>query len=336
MVSPKKSCFTALMYEMAAFGDLVQFVHAYGEQWSQGALWPHFTRYAFDRENNKRISEWSLEFYEKYIGPYSYTTRDLGIIYVPSGKLCWFAAGSGKRRIFAICNYVNQRLLKPFHDWLMSILRIIPMDGTFNQVRPLEYIAGKKEYYSFDLKSATDRWPLLYQFELVQSLFDRSFASSVVNSALGCNVFDVPFVKKPTRLSFVAGQPLGYYSSWPLFALSHHLLVWYSAEQVYPYRYFTDYAILGDDVVIADRRVASAYSANLERLGVSISHGKSLISKSGAYEFAKKFRIKGGTVDLSPVSLSSLRNFFHPYGLLAIAGTYRGKECRGIFEVLAL
>ncbi|KAL9277508.1 putative RNA-dependent RNA polymerase, mitoviral (mitochondrion) [Arabidopsis thaliana] len=30
---------------------------------------------------------------------------------------------------------------------------------------------------------------------------------------------------QPAKVSFVAGQPLGYYSSWPLFALSHHMVV---------------------------------------------------------------------------------------------------------------
>jgi len=98
--------------------------------------------------------------------------------------------------------------------------------------------------YSIDLKSATDRWPLLLLFELMQSLFDRSFASSVVNSTLGTNVFDVTFVKKHTNVCFVTGQPLGYSSSWPLFALSHHVLVWYAAEQCYPDLKFTRYALL--------------------------------------------------------------------------------------------
>ena len=50
-----------------------------------------------------------------------------------------------KRRIFAIGNWVNQRLLKPVHDWLMSLLRNIPMDDTFSQTRPLSLLSGEKE-----------------------------------------------------------------------------------------------------------------------------------------------------------------------------------------------
>lgn len=68
-------------------------------------------------------------------------------------------------------------------------------DGTLNQTAPLYRLVGSQTCYSFDLKSATDRWPLLVLFELVCSWFDRSFASSVVNSTLACNIFEVPFVK---------------------------------------------------------------------------------------------------------------------------------------------
>lgn len=183
----------------------------------------------FDKAN-KFISEQSLEYFERFVGPLNPTSADLGLPPI-TGRLGMTVEGGGKRRIFVIGNYFNQRLLKPVHDWLMSVLSLIRMDGTFNQQRrPLDYLKGKEHCYSFDLKAATDGWPLLFLFEVMQSLFDRSFASSVVNSTLACNIFDVPFVKKrPSTFSFVAGQPLGDYSSWPLFALSHHLLVWICA-----------------------------------------------------------------------------------------------------------
>lgn len=169
------------------------------------------------------------------------------------GRLGCSIEGGGKRRIFAIGNYINQRLLRPVHNWLMEVLKRLPSDGTFNQTRPLDRLVGKMDLFSFDLKAATDRWPLSMLFEIMVHLFDRSFASSVVNSCLATNWFHVPFVKKKDcGVSFVAGQPLGYYSSWPLFALSHHYLVWWCAEQVHPGVRFMDYAVLGDDVIIAD------------------------------------------------------------------------------------
>ncbi|XP_028059367.1 uncharacterized protein LOC114263071 [Camellia sinensis] len=201
------------------------------------------------------------------------------------------------------------------------------MDGTFNQTKPLDRLVGKEVLYSFDLKAATDRWPLVLLFELMCYLFDRSFASAAVNSCLAFNRFQVPFVNtKGWGLSFICGQPLGYYSSWPLFALSHHFVVWYCAERVRPGRHFTDYAILGDDVIIADRDVAFMYRRVLDELGVKISDQKSLISHSGCGEFAKRFRVRKMTVDLSPISIKSLRNFYNPYGLYAVYEKYSVKR----------
>jgi hypothetical protein len=95
----------------------------------------------------------------------------------------------------------------------------------FDQTRPLDNLVGENTCFSFDLKSATDRWPLQILFEILQVLFDRSMASSI-RSALALNLFQVPFVRRRnSTVSFVAGQPLGYHSSWALFALSHHILV---------------------------------------------------------------------------------------------------------------
>lgn len=45
------------------------------------------------------------------------------------------------------------------------------------------------DIYSFDLKSATDRWPLAVIYTMFESLFGSTFASSVVNSSLGLNTF---------------------------------------------------------------------------------------------------------------------------------------------------
>ena len=188
-------------------------------------------------------------------------------------------------------------------------------------------MVGSDDCFSYDLSAATDRWPLITLFEVMQSLFDRSFASSVVNSALATNIFLVPFVKlKWSQVSFVAGQPLYFITSWPLFAFTHHLVVWWSANKVYPGSRFTKYAVLGDDVLIADKNVALVYASVLDNLGVSISKSKSLISKIGCVEFAKRFLVNQLRLELSPISVRCLSNFFHPYGTYAIRFKYSIKR----------
>nr|DAC76753.1 TPA_inf: RNA-dependent RNA polymerase [Beta vulgaris mitovirus 1] len=317
-----KSCFLSLPYELAGWTNLVEFVHAGGEQWSQGALWRERVRYPFDCMN-KTFTGSDIDWFEEYKGPRLPTCKRLGIP-PTTGRLSCSFPGAGKRRIFAIGNYVNQRLLKPVHDWVMSVLRSLPQDGTYNQTRPLKSLVGQMKCFSYDLSSATDRWPLLIMFEMFQVCFDRGFASAVVNSALATNIFQVPFTRRRhSSVCFVAGQPLGYYSSWALFSLSHHLIVWLAAEEVYPGKRFTNYAVLGDDVIITDDKVAPIYTRYVEWLGVKISYLKSIISTTGCIEFAKRFLVDGLRKDLSPISIKALANYFHPYGMYAIHTKYR-------------
>ena len=195
--------------------------------------------------------------------------------------------------------------------------------------------------YSYDLKSATYRWPLWYQLCRVFTLF-CPFVSDYIRFLYRLVPFDVPFMKwmSPKRLAlegryfpafFRTGQPLGYYASWPLFTLSHYYLVWWCAEQVYPGKRFTRYAILGDDICIADSKVAKVYRDALDTLKVQVSLPKSLVSEIGCAEFAKKLRVRALTVDLSPVSFQNLLNSHHIAGAMAVANTYTVRR----FAILA-
>jgi len=85
-----------------------------------------------------------------------------------------------------------------------------------------------------------------------------------------------------------------------MLALVHHLIVQYAAFEAGKRGWFRAYAILGDDVVIANREVARQYRAIMKGLGVRLSGPKTLIGR-GSCEFAKRFFLKGK--DASPVSL---------------------------------
>ncbi|GFS28492.1 hypothetical protein Acr_00g0002100 [Actinidia rufa] len=93
----------------------------------------------------------------------------------------------------------------------------------------------------------------------------------------------------------------------PVFTLTHHMLVWYAAWRVRPGVKFFDYALLGDDIVIADPVVAKSYLEVMEECEVTISKEKSLISNVSALEFAKRFMVHKVTLYFSLVSLRVLR-----------------------------
>lgn len=100
---------------------------------------------------------------------------------------------------------------------------------------------------------------------------------------------------------------MGALSSWAMLALIHHFIVQVAAWEVgYPkHKLFKDYAVLGDDLVIADHRVARRYLQLLKELGVECGLHKSILSRKGrGLEFAKTTFIDKQNV--SPISLEEL------------------------------
>jgi len=81
-------------------------------------------------------------------------------------------------------------------------------------------------------------------------------------------------------------------------ALTHHVMVLVAARRA-GQKDFSDYALLGDDLVIAHKGVAESYQVIASDLGVDINMSKSLISELGVSEFAKRLFDKG--VDVSPL-----------------------------------
>lgn len=88
-------------------------------------------------------------------------------------------------------------------------------------------------------------------------------------------------------------------------AWTHHCLVQYCAELVGKAKpIFRDYCIIGDDIVIADHAVAGCYQNLLKGLGMPINLSKSIVSKNGSFEFAKRSFLRG--IDVTGVSVKQL------------------------------
>jgi hypothetical protein len=92
-----------------------------------------------------------------------------------------------------------------------------------------------------------------------------------------------------------------------MLAFTHHFIVQVAAwEAGFPKtRLFTQYAVLGDDIVIGNTKVAKSYLNILTELGVQVGLAKSLLSPKGnSLEFAKRTFVDA--IDCSPISLLEL------------------------------
>lgn len=224
----------------------------------------------------------------------------------------------GKVRVFAMIDFWSQMALKPLHDFLLRVLRglnrgDVRLDGTFDQAETVSYLASLPgpKFWSYDLSSATDRFPLEIQKTVIQELFNEEFGDLWATLMVGRD-FVIPVLNDwcakgkyasyfsennpVSRVRYAVGQPMGAYSSWAAFSLSHHALVQYCAYLEGRKGWFEGYGILGDDIVIGDYAVARRYENVCQKLGVTLSLAKSLPGAFKSFEFAKRMILRGADV----------------------------------------
>lgn len=227
-----------------------------------------------------------------------------------SGRLALLEEAAGKVRVVALLDVWSQWALKPLHNWIFDLLRSIPQDGTFDQLLPVKTLLRKvgndQTIYSYDLSAATDRLPVVIQELLLAQVFGSSFAKCWRELLVGRPYWISSRVQRERGLAtralrYAVGQPMGGYSSWAMLALTHHLMVQFSASRAGIKGWFTLYAVLGDDIVIANSCVAKKYRALCRLLGVEIGLNKSLVSKGRTLEFAKKLFYQGEDISGLPL-----------------------------------
>lgn len=271
---------------------------------------------------------------QKFPSSASVTVGDLG-------RLAGLDEPAGKVRVVAMVDIFTQWALHPLHEALFSFLRKIPTDGTFDQLKPIHRLLRRKPqgpFYSYDLSAATDRLPLQIQKILLSPIL-TSWGAEIWGTLLVGRPYyilhkdaisSLPDIGRGDlrQVSYATGQPMGAYSSWAMLAFTHHAIVQWAALRAGVITcggyWFSDYALLGDDIVIANKLVADEYARLMAALGVEIGLHKSLISVRGlALEFAKRFFLNGGDASMAPVAeywaakgnLPAALQLSHKYGL---------------------
>nr|WES13897.1 putative RNA-dependent RNA polymerase [Puccinia striiformis mitovirus 2] len=204
-------------------------------------------------------------------------------------RLVWIKDKELKIRSIGIGNYWYQNALQGIHDSVMEALRRIPEDMTFHQgdaLRILKKPVGHS-YWSLDLTAATDRFPLWFQKFVLTYAFSPAVADSWTH------LMSTEFSSRYGKIRYAVGQPMGYLSSWAVFALSHHYVVYLAAKRAGLRSHRGLYVLLGDDIVIAHDDLAREYKNIIHHLGVGLSESKTHQSEN-LFEFAKRWYCPDG------------------------------------------
>jgi hypothetical protein len=170
-----------------------------------------------------------------------------------------------KVRTISEGNYFLQRVLRPVHLLAMKVLRTIPEDGTYEQDKAAQLVKSwtSQGYqpWCFDLTSATDRFPIDLQEITLRKIFPELSEQwfGLMHKAEGYDI------TRKQHFVFEVGQPMGLFSSWPVFALTHHAVIRFAFSNV-SQDFRGNYAIIGDDVAILKKEPALEY----ERRGLAL------------------------------------------------------------------
>lgn len=197
------------------------------------------------------------------------------------GKITVLQEGGAKARVIACPSFWVQAYFLPLHQILSSMLTAVESENSsrrgiscvLDQNRGAFFLKDcldkGKEIYSFDLSSATDRFPRSLQTRFLVANGLKDWAKPIDEVSQG----PFWFSEKHTFVQYSVGQPMGLYGSFPLFHLTHYRLLEDCAKQAGATR--NSFAVLGDDVLIQNRDVAMRYQDAIEKLGISISRAKS-------------------------------------------------------------
>jgi len=202
-----------------------------------------------------------------------------------------------KLRAVANPHRVLQLALIPLAKTLFRVVKEYKSDYTFDQPagvsRIQKLIASGQRAWSVDLSDATNHFPLRIQTEgLGMALQAGGYREDDLTLFLFSSM--APWTVRlrdgsVSELEWTKGQPLGLYPSFASFALAHHAVVRESClDAGYPIERADEaYCLLGDDIVIFNKRVYHNYRNNLDALCVPVSETKTLENARVA-EFAGK------------------------------------------------
>jgi hypothetical protein len=193
-----------------------------------------------------------------------------------------------------------------------------PNDGTNNHSNAAlavkRWSDGRygKKIWSFDLTTATDRYPRFLEKRVMEAIFGKEIADNW-EIVISHREFLTPNNK---LVEFATGQPLGALSSWASFAVTHHIHVRTAAKLIGKKPL---YRIIGDDITIArDESIAQLYIKMMSDLSVPFSEPKSILPEQmeeyPVCELAKRVFANG--LEVTPIPPDAiLEGTLDPIGL---------------------
>lgn len=213
---------------------------------------------------------------------------------IPAGTIMAIQEGGAKARWIANPQLHLQAFGEPLKVKLQRIyralypeVRVDDQDSGRQQVA--QWLSDGETVYCYDCSSFTDRFPLELQVSILKQLKDAGVVSDFDFEAFMLVVSkEWIYPRTGEAFKWTVGQPLGYGPSFALATLTHAALL----DSLSPGSY-SQWMVVGDDVVIVDPALAEKYHSVMTSLGVEINLSKSVISPNIGEFLGKLITAKG-------------------------------------------
>jgi hypothetical protein len=229
--------------------------------------------------------------------------------------------GTIKRRAIAVPNRFLQMGMLPMQKQLEKLLRKLPCDCTFDQdkfdVKITNRVTNPNLFVaSVDLSQATDNLPLSWGEYIWNVLFRGRVCDTVSRSHdLFLDCARGQWYNDGYYSKWTVGQPLGTLPSFDLLGITHNLLLEglsFSLGMLH-----SPYSILGDDLLVFNKKLRKHYIRLMESVGMPLSLQKSY--KGNLVEFAGKVFVRNHlpayTSDQYPITWNSLFDYQRSTGI---------------------
>lgn len=203
------------------------------------------------------------------------------------GRISVIQEGGAKARVVAMPNAWLQFYCMPYHNYLMRVIRLLESGAwtglghtwgmscatmqTVGVSMALAALEQRRFCAAVDLSSATDRFPLKLQQRTCSILGIYEFGKALED--LRGPWWGLEGSTR-TKWYYEVGQPMGLYGSFPLFHLTHYLLLNSLAMSLHLEPNGSHFAVLGDDVLVFNEELRSEYLRALKALQVPVSQHK--------------------------------------------------------------
>lgn len=264
----------------------------------------------------------------------------------PIGRITCLQEQGCKARVVCMPSAWVQLSMQPLHHALQNLTEKYFPDQSC-QKDQLKGVAGAcrhlqsgGELYCTDLSSATDRFPRDFSLRVLELLGMSNYAEAMRE------ICDKNFIAPWGGLTkYGTGQPMGVYTSFPLFHLSNLLVAnlaehdaqeslkddnirmarifgkLYKPQDLDRFPNGHTYYVLGDDVIFSDQRVSNTYKAFMVDMGVPISWSKSFEGEVAEFAGFMLFKTNHGVASFRPYKIPSGSEISNPIDFLANLGS---------------